>query len=174
MPLTEKDIFKYVFFRETLENAKVQEIEGDTSLQNEIQYYADLKEQLSTEISDSAKKRLDEMIQAYNLDTIISLQPIKVQPEAKSIKLLKYAAATEENETGPVITFANENKDYLIRLHKMDEKYKIFLFSTIQDKLEHIELTFFPSKEIISIKDNQNPFTISLSQFPDKIDMKLN
>lgn len=174
MAITEKEIFNYVFFREALGMIKIIEIENNNKIQDELKYYIDLKEELSLGISDNVKNKLAAKIPVYSNNDVVTLHPLILPDESKSIKLLKYAAATGSNTNEPVITFANENKEYFIRLHKTEDKYKIFVFSTHKDDIEQLELTFYPSREKVSINKDQNPFSISLSQIPDKIDIRLN
>ena len=78
------------------------------------------------------------------------------------------------DRSSSVLTYINDEKNFLVRLHKDKNKYKIFVFSTIQEKLKNLHLTFSPAEETISLKDNQSPFLISLSQMPDKIEIRFN
>ena len=174
MTITEKDIFNYVFFKDTLDKEKITEIEEDNKMLSQIDFYKELKKNLLQDISNDTKKKLNAKIQAYNLADVITLFPQELPDTSKRIKLLKYAAASEMENASSVLTYINEDKNYLVRLHKDENKYKIFVFSTLQDKLKNLQLTFSPSGEIISLKDNQSPFLISLSQIPDKIEVKLN
>ena len=174
MSITEKDIFNYVFFKGTLNNAKIADIEKNENVQKQIVFYKELKEYLSQDIPDNTKKKLTAKIPAYNLADVITLLPQELPETSKRVTLLKYAAASKIDSPSSVLTYINEEKNYLIRLHKEENKYRIFVFSTLQDKLKNLQLTFSPSGETISLKDNRNPFLISLSQMPDKIEVRLN
>lgn len=174
MRITEKEIFKYVFFRDTLSNECILEIEQNGHFESELEYYFGLKVQLENNISYNTKIRLAEKIPVYSLNDIIVLKPLALKEEVKSISLLRYAAASKSDKEMPVVTFANESQDYFVRVHKTDNKFRVFIFSTLQEKLENVRLTFFPSQENITIKDIENPFQVSLSKFPDRIEMKLN
>ena len=174
MPVTERDIFDYVFFKETLKAEKITEIEENTNIQSQIVFYKELKEYLSLDISDDTKRKIAEKIPAYIMENVFTLFPQELRDTSKRIRLIKYAAASDVDTKTSVLTYINEEKKYLIRLHKEENKYKIFVFSTLQDKLKNLQLTFSPSGETISLKDNQSPFLISLSQMPDKIEVRLN
>lgn len=174
MKITEKEIFCYVFFKDTLSRESILEIENNESLVAELEYYFDLKEQLGKKIQVQTKVRLADKIPIYSYNNIIVLEPSISWEVSKSIHMVRYAAATEAKKDSSAVTFTNEEKSYFVRLHKNKDTYKVFVFSTLQDKLENIRLTFYPSNENVLIKDVENPFQISLSKFPDKIDMKLN
>jgi len=174
MHVTEKNIFDYVFFKDTLASEKITEIEENTNFENQLEFYKKLKENLSQGISNNTRKKLASKIPAYNFAKIISLFPQVLPDTSKKINLLKYAAASEVDTKASVLTYINEDKNYLVRLHKEENKYKIFVFSTLQEILKNLQLTFSPSGETISLKDNQSPFLISLSQMPDKIEVRLN
>ena len=174
MAITEKDIFNYVFFKETLDSAKVTDIQENKSIHKQLLFYKELKEYLSQDISNNTKRKLAGKIPSYTLENVITLFPQELPDNSRRIKLLKYAAASSMDRTASVLTYINEDKNYLVRLHKEENKYKIFIFSTLQKELKNLQLTFSPSGETISLKDNQDPFLISLSQMPDKIEVRLN
>jgi hypothetical protein len=174
MGITEKDIIDFVFYREALDSQKIAEIENNDNFKEQLEFFAELKKQLSLELSTGLKKKLAEKIPAYRTENIIALHPVKVPGTGEKIHLLKYAAASGEEKGTNVITFLNEDKNFLIRLHKLVENYKIFVFSTTQQKLNNLELTFYPSGDKVSLKDNRESYFISISQMPDRIDMKLN
>ena len=174
MTITEKDIFNYVFSRETLNRQKIAEIEKNDNAKEQVEFYIELREQLSSELSPDLMKKLAEKIPAYKNEDAITLRPINIPETREKIPLLKYAAASGEDKITGVTTFLNEDKNYLIRLHKMTENYKIFVFSTIRQKLNNLELTFYPSGDKVTLKDNRESYFISISQMPDRIDMRLN
>lgn len=174
MKITEREIFRYVFFRNMLSNAHILEIENNARFEEGLAYYYNLKEQLKSDLSSKTKAKLADNIPVYSYSESITLKPLFVKDESENIHLLKYAAASNSGKESPVITFASDKQDYFVRMHKSDEKFKIFIFSTLQEKLENIRLTFFPTQEEIVIKDNENPSQVFLSKFPDRIDMKLN
>ena len=173
MSVTERDIFNYVFFKGTLESEKITVIEENANIQSQLLFYKELKEYLIRDISDNTKKKLAEKIPSYTLENVITLLPQILADTSKKISLIKYAAASEIDSKASVLAYINEDKNYLIRLHKEENKYKIFVFSTVKDNLKNMQLTFSPSGDTISLKDNLTPFLISLSQIPDKIELRL-
>ena len=76
MKVTERDIFNFVFFPESVREelrAFLSSIE-DTS--EAVIFYKEMKSALNEEISPSLKKKIAEKIEAYKLPNVITLYPM--------------------------------------------------------------------------------------------------
>ena len=173
MSITEKDIFDFVFFKETLESNKMGEIMNSSDAKTKVEFYRELKQLLLNDLSADTKNKLAEKIPLYLKEDTITLRPVNIPERREKINLSRYAAASGEDKATNTTTFLSDDRNYLIRLHKVEGNYKIFVFSTLRKKLSNMELVFHPSEDKLSLKDNMDSFFITLSQMPDSIDMKL-
>jgi len=174
MRITEKEIFKYIFYGQSIPADIVEEIEGSGKYQDMLNFYTELKSQFNKIIPDETKKKLANRIKEYKPDNTVLLIPVNFREDLKSVKLIKYAAATQSDNILSAITFVDENNHYIIRLNKVEEKYKLYVFSTLSEGMRNFKIRFYPSNEIIGLKDNNNPVSISLNQIPEKIEILLN
>jgi hypothetical protein len=66
MEITERDLFNFVFFREKLSVEKADYIESSEMFNEEIEFFASLKEKLADEVPDDIKGKLASGISDYN------------------------------------------------------------------------------------------------------------
>ena len=60
--ITERDIFNFVFYPETLSSSKKSVLESETEFIEEIEFYNDLKESLTAELSNEVKMEIRRII----------------------------------------------------------------------------------------------------------------
>ena len=90
MSITEKDIFDFVFFKETLENNRMIEIMNSMDAESQIEFYRQLKQLLLNELSQDTKNKLAENIPLYLKEDTITLMPVNIPERREKINLSRY------------------------------------------------------------------------------------
>lgn len=161
MKITEQDIFRFVFYKDSLDESKKLFLAESSLFNNAIEFYQKLKDSLTVEIPDNVKKMIAEKIPSYEFSNVIRL--FRIDPEIKKKKqdVLVLAAASEKKEENRFSSFMDENKEYLVRLEESENRSRIFVFSTKSEQLKKFTLTILPSDKKISFEDNTQPIELS-------------
>ena len=172
MIINEQDLFAYVFFPESLGLDKKQTIESDKSLNEDIEFYRQLKLNSESSLSTDIKKKLAEKISAYKLADIIELYPLRdVIPQNKNG--IRLAASTKELTPKTITkTFVDSEKEYLIKVLNYGNETKIFVFSTKDEIVRNFDVVFEPKNLTFHFEDNSEPLIINHSIDAEKIQLK--
>ncbi len=184
MEITERDLFNYVFYKETLAEDKAQFLKKTDIYKDEIDFFSSLKNSLSEEISPELKKKIIQKIPAYRnepdlnrdkLSNIIVLYPVVEKPKRKkkSEGLVLAADSAELKQLQASQTFSDEKKEYLIKLVSSESETKIFVFSTSEAELKNLKLTLHPKETEYFLKDNSNPLEVNESVSVESISLEL-
>ncbi len=183
MEITERDLFNYVFYKNTLSEDKTEFLESTDIYKDEIDFFNSLKDSLSGEIDSEIKKKIAQKIPAYrnnpdlsrdNLSTIILLYPVieKAKRSKKSEGLVLAADSAELKSQHTSQTFYDEKKEYLVKLVSSESETKIFVFSTSESELKNLKVTLHPNEKEYFLKDNSNPLEVKESVIAESISLE--
>ena len=161
MELSEKDIFDFVFFNDLLPQLKRDYINNLTEFDEEIKFYKSIKDARSKSVSSELKNRLLTKIPAYK-NLIYILYPSNEQfIKRKQSKITVAADSLQQKSDLTVSTFFDEEKNFFVRLHLLDNESKVYLFSTQDELIKKIKLLIIPSNQIFEMADNSQPLIIN-------------
>jgi len=169
MEITERDLFNYVFYKNTLAEDKAEYLGSTDIYKDEIDFFNSLKNTLSVETNSEIKKKIAQKIPVYDFSNltrqtgIIVLYPvIEKSKKGKKDKGLVLATDSAELKTQQTSqTFYDEKKEYLIKLVYSESETKIFVFSTSESELKNLKLTLHPNEKEYFLKDNSNPLEVN-------------
>ncbi|GBD86607.1 hypothetical protein BMS3Abin03_00528 [bacterium BMS3Abin03] len=154
--ITERDIFNFVFFPETLSAEKFAFLEKKEGGFEPIKFYRHLKKAIESDITDEIRKKIAEKIPAYKLTKVIKLFPVKDELPKRTSDVPILAAASAAEEPAVIAkTFVDSDKTFLIRLLRMGNKTKIFTFPITHTDRETFQLTLHPEEETFTIHNNE-------------------
>ena len=176
MKVTERDIFNFVFFPESVPEeirAFLSSIE-DTS--EAVIFYKEMKSALDEEISPSLKKKIAEKIEAYKLPNVITLYPMHEPLKKKKPEFLVLAAASENNTAPKMVTktFVDDGKDYLIKVLTYGNNTKVFVFSTHDEIIKDFNIVIEPQNLKYHLEDNTEPLKIDQAIEADLVKLEFN
>ena len=112
--ITERDIFSFVFFPETLSEEKIEFLERKGDNFEPVEFYRKLKEAISSDLSPETRRKIAEKIPAYKLPIAIELFPVKDNfPKRTSDVPILAAASAAEEPAVTAQTFIDKNKTFL-------------------------------------------------------------
>ncbi len=159
--INEQELFEYVFSPQNLSAEKIREIEQGESMREAIEFYKNLKLNLSKKVDESLKIKLAEKISAYTLPKIFTLYPNHIKDIIKAHKSNILAADTLEDELKvSAKTYTDKENNYLIRTVSTGNVTKIYVFSFTQMIVKDFYIVLEPSKEKYHVMDNCQPFVI--------------
>jgi len=154
--ITERDIFNFVFFPETLSPEKFAFLEKKEDNFEPVEYYRQLKKAISSELTDEVREKIAERIPAYKLIKVIELFPVKDEtPKRTSDVPILAAASAAEEPAVTAKTFIDENKTFLVRLLVMGNKTKIFTFPISNTDVTDFSITLHPEEQSYTIHNNE-------------------
>jgi hypothetical protein len=158
--IQEQDLFNYVFFPGNLENNKTNIIDSDNSFKEIIDFYHTIKNDSGRIIDDHLRKKIAAKIPAYTLSSTVYLKlfkKIKV-PKANNSRI----AADSKDLIAKMATktFIDNDKEYLIKVLNYGEITKIFIFSTIKEKITNFDIVIEPQHLIYHFDDNSEPLKV--------------
>ncbi len=156
MPITEKDIFYFVFFPDGLSDEKLHHISENQDHYPAVEVYNNIKDELSKDISPSLKTKIAEKIPAYKLTKVYELLPWTIEASEFYLASAVLAAATSESDPGLFSkTFIDKEKNIIIRLIGTVKKARLFVFPVSGEKLGEFTLTLNPGLQKYYFKDSQ-------------------
>lgn len=171
--ITERDIFKYVFFNDLLSEEKIRYIDNNEKLIEQVSFYKNLKKSITEPLSKEIKEKIAAKIPAYKIQQIIKLFPVndKIEKKPSEVPILAAASAPEEPKI-VAQTFIDEGKTFLIRLLRMDNITKIFTFPITHTDIESFRITLHPEENTFTVHNNE-PFEIEGRHNVDAISVEL-
>lgn len=154
--IDERDIFNFVFFNYLLSEEKIRYIESNEEKIDGINFYRSLKKSITEPLSKEKKVKIAAKIPAYKTLKIIKLYPVKDEIERKPSEVPILAAASPEQ--APVVSaqsFIDEDKTFLIRLLRIDNKTKIFTFPITHIDIKNFNIILHPEERIYSIHNGE-------------------
>ncbi len=173
--ITEKDIFDFVFYPESVTKEKERFLETSSDFKEEIEFYSSVKKSLSDELYLETKKKIASKINVYKLENIIYLYPVEEFRKKNASNNLVLAAASPEGK--PKIsskTFYDEEKTYIIKVINYEKNSKVFVFSTQYELIKDFELNILPQNLKYHISDNSAPLELDFNVEPESISLEFN
>ncbi len=164
--MTEKDIFYYVFYPDSLSGEKLRQIAANEASYPAIEIFNDVKRSLEEEINPSLKKKIAKKIPAYKITLVYELFPWTIEASEYKSSTAVLAAATADTEPGGFSkTFIDKEKNIIIRLIGTVKKARLYVFPVSGEKLGEFSLTLNPGLQKYYFKDSQE--TKILEDLPD-------
>ncbi len=159
--VTEKDIFNFVFFPDSLSEEKKNLLLSDDSFSEPISFYQNMKAEISKPIDYKTKKLIADKISAYSLPKLVKLIQLKTASPLRK-KPSRFAADSEYVLKPKIVTktFVDEDKDFLVKILQNGNQSKIFVFSTNDEIIENFSILLEPQKLEFHLKDNSEPLII--------------
>lgn len=154
--IDEQDIFNFVFFNDLLSEEKIMYIENNEDKIEGINFYKNLKKSITEPLRDEIKEKISAKIPAYKTSIIIKLYPVEDEIEKKPSEVPILAAASAEQQ--PAVSaqsFIDEDKTFLIRLLRMDNKTKIFTFPITHTDIKDFNIILHPQERTYSIHNGE-------------------
>ena len=158
--IDERDIFNFVFFNDLLSEEKIRYIENNEEKIEGINFYRNLKKSITEPLSKDIKDKIAAKIPVYKRPTIIKLFPVNDEIEKRPSEVPILAAASPEQK--PAVSaqsFIDEDKTFLIRLLRIDNKTKIFTFPITHTDIKDFKITLHPEENTFTVHNNE-PFEI--------------
>ncbi|GAB4287767.1 MAG: hypothetical protein Kow0098_04780 [Ignavibacteriaceae bacterium] len=172
--ITEGELFRYVFFPEQLNDEQRDVIESTDEFMAGVRFYNSLRDSLNEQIPAGLKRKLASRIEAYKLQQVFELYPVKPPEAVRRKDVLILAAASEDPKPKiSVKTFVDEEKNLLIKFLNFGEYSKVYIFSSKDEILTNLRIKFLPQNTEYSLKDNSEPLTTELTTDPDLIRVEL-
>ncbi len=160
--IEERDIFNYVFYPDVIEQEKADIIIDSKEYNSIVELYNDIRNNLDKGMTTEQKKNIASKISAYKHQKIITLYPIKDEIKQSTSDVPILAAASPEKEPRvKTQSFIDEEKGFVIRLVRVGEKAKIYVFPIIYKGNKKICLTFHPSNQKHHITDINTPLDLA-------------
>lgn len=173
--ITEKDIFNFVFYPESITKEKGKFLESSADFREEIEFYSALKKSLGEELHLDVKKKIALKINAYRIGNIIYLYPVEELKKQKHSNGLVLAAASKEAKpTISTKTFYDADKTYIIKVINYEKISKIFVFSTQYELIKDFELIILPQNFKYHLADNTAPLELDFNVEPESISLEFN
>ncbi|RJP74124.1 MAG: hypothetical protein C4539_00695 [Ignavibacteriales bacterium] len=155
MEISEKDIFDYVFYRETLQTDKLKYIDENYSLfTKEIEYYKSFHNSIDNEINEEMSNKFFAALSAGRTK-VIELYPKQIElPQEDEQYRLAADSVYLTAKTGSQ-SFSDSKSTVLVKLLTKDNKTQIYVFSTVDKQLKNIKLTISPSNKTFSMENNK-------------------
>ena len=161
MNINEKDIFRFVFFRDLLPKEKANNIEKNENYQSQISYYKSIKEAINSKVSTGLQSKIASKIPSYKIAKVFYLYPVNYEESDKNFGPLIFAAKSgKESSTLNTSTFLDEDKEFLIRIITFEDTTKIYFFSFTKEILENLSIRILPDEEEFHLKDTTKPLEI--------------
>lgn len=169
MLITEKDIFLYVFFKESLDKSILKELEHNPEWESAINFYKEIKAIEEGDIVD--KKLLADKIPAYKYQEVFYLN--KYNPKIKKGNGLYLAAESEALKTNVIETFISDDNNYLIRILFKEGKRLVYIFSNDREEIPDMKIIFEPGDNVYLVSNSLNPFEIEKDLIIERIKIEL-
>lgn len=173
--ITEKDIFEFVFYPESITKGKQKFLESSADFREEIEFYSSIKYSLDVDLDFETKRKIASRISAYKPDNIIQLFPVTEHYKSKRSNGLVLAAASKEDK--PKVstkTFYDEEKTYIIKVINYEKSAKVFVFSTQYEIIRDFDLNILPQKFRYHLADNTAPLELDFNVEPESISLEFN
>jgi len=176
MEINEQDIFNYVFFPDKVTTEVKNAIKQDADLAEAVDFYREMNAELKSFISRSLKEKIASKIPAYKLNNVLHLFPLPL-PSGKSPAGRRLAADSESRHLISKLTsrtFADEDKEYMIKVINHESGTKVFVFSVKNDIVKNFDIIIEPKDQRYHFKDNSQPLIINREIEIDSIRLEFN
>ncbi len=166
--ITEEDIFKYVFYLESLDAEKKSFINDNYSKYvQEIEFCREMKSEEEIELPQIIIDKL--LSRICENSKIITLYP-QIEKKNEQKMFLAAASNTEEYQISS-LTLIDKNSDYLIKILNYNQHSEIFVFSNDFSPINKFNLTILPQSLKLSNEDSAKLITTEKLANIEKIEL---
>ncbi|MCB0731782.1 MAG: hypothetical protein KDC88_12180 [Ignavibacteriae bacterium] len=171
--ISEKDLYKFVFYPEDLDKKVYDFIKLNfEKYKSQIDLLQSIKSNVEQEVSDDILDKIYKKIDEQTKSNEIILEKIKRKSD---IDYLVLAADSEiKAKTITTDTFTDLKSNYIGKIINNDNYNKIFIFSKQMNKFFDFSITLYPSKDKIYSNSNDQPIFIQPKQNITKIKLEIN
>jgi hypothetical protein len=152
--ITEKDLYKFVFYPEQLSDEKRDYIISNYSVYEDlIDELNSYKDNLDLDVSDEILENINEKIDAAQSEDTIVLSRIERNANLNQLRIA--ADSPRPSEYTRTETFVDPDNQFLAKVIQHKERTKVFILPKDETGVFEIKLTLFPSNEVYhtNIKD---------------------
>ena len=160
--IEEKDIFNYIFYPDSIMAEQADFIKDNKEYKSIIELYNNIRNDMEKGITSEQKKKIASKISDYRYQRIITLYPVKnkIKPTVSEVPILAAASAKKEPQV-KAQTFIDDEKGYVLRLVRIGESSKVYIFPIHKSNKEKLNITLKPSDHNFEIKDLSVPLEIN-------------
>ncbi len=168
MNITEKDLFKFVFYKSELPQKKQNFItENLDKFSSSIKFLTEIKSQSEIELSPSIMGRIHDLIANQYLKKEFVLTPVITEDCSDYLTLAADSNSKECDENSR--TFTDPGNNYMVKVISEGTENKLFLFSRDKNVNSDLSLTIYPSNEKHLINKSSSNIILLQKQRIDKI-----
>ena len=162
MIIEEQDIFNYVFSPDTLDLEKKKLIEQNIDFADAIDFYKKLKINSARKPGRSIIEQIANKIPAYKRANEVRLYELNVSSEPRIIGKRLAADSESKNMISKMMTktFADVDKEYMIKVLNYETQTKVFVFSTKNEIIKNFDIVIEPQNIKYHFEDNSQPLLI--------------
>ncbi|MCB9211682.1 MAG: hypothetical protein H6609_20155 [Ignavibacteriales bacterium] len=168
MNITEKDLYKYVFYNSELPENKRDFINNNLDKYSDaLDLLKEIESNLESDVSSVIMDRILGLIEAQNPRVEFVLKPLKFQNCQDHFMLAADSATIEcDNITQ---TFVDSGNNFLIKVVSVENENKLYVFPRKKSVNVDLSLTIYPSNEKHLIDKSSSSYILVNKQKIDKI-----
>ena len=168
MNITEKDIYKFVFYKSELSQEKQNFISINLDkFAASIELLNEIKLNTENEVSSVTIKKITDLIEQDQPNKEIILTPIDFKNCSDYLTLAADSKSYDGNNTTQ--TFTDNGNNYIAKIVKGDNETKLFLFANTSIENSEISFVIHPSNEKYSLENNKSNCIVLKKQNIEKI-----
>lgn len=169
--ITEKDLYRYVFYPNILSIEKSNYIaQNIDQFKDELSLFNNFKESVEVDVSDEILNKIHNKINRYSEQKEIILNIISPNPDQE------YSPSAADNSMDKskelIKTFLDKTNNFLGKIITTTDHLKVYVFSKISAKQLIFEITLFPSNSVHTISSEDLPLIITPIQEIKQIKLK--
>ncbi|MCB0747383.1 MAG: hypothetical protein KDC90_07955 [Ignavibacteriae bacterium] len=173
--ITEKDLYKYVFYPRELSQDKFDYIsDNKAKFEDELNFLSILQSQIDTEIPENILEKINNKISGLNANTDIILKKENNKLNGTSTEFHLAAASPTSPTVEKTQTFRDEKSQYLAKVIYGDDENRLFLFAKNPDVNNNICVKILPSENEYYANLKELPINISKEKLVEQLILKLN
>lgn len=171
MDITEKDLYKFVFYNSELSVDKQNFIRDNLDkFSSSIELLSEMKSQLEMEVSPIIMGRIYDLIADQYPKEEFVLSPVNIENSHDYNILAADSTPIECNNLTQ--TFSDRGNNYLVKVVSEESQDKLFLFPKDRKINSVLSLTIYPSNEEYLLDKNSSSYLLLKKQKIDKIVIK--
>lgn len=168
MNITEKDLYKYVFYNSELPENKRDFISNNLDkFSDALDLLKEIESNLESDVSSVIMDRILGLIEAQNPRVEFVLKPLKVQNFQDHFMLAADSASVEFNNLTQ--TFVDSGNNFLIKVVSVENENKLYVFPREKSVNVDLSLTIYPSNEKHLVDKSSSSYILVNKQKIEKI-----
>lgn len=171
MNITEKDLYKFVFYKSELPVEKQDFIKENLDrFSSSIKILNEIKTQLELEVNPKIIDKIHNLIASQSQEEEIVLTPIRFDNCTDYLVLAADSKSTESNINPQ--TFTDSGNRYMVKIVSEDTENRLYLFKSANMGKTNLSLTVYPSNEKYSLEGENSNSILLKKQKIEKIVIK--